>query len=127
MHTNNLYSGLSALDRTADAANKSPSTDRHNNDIQCRMLLEEFQSDRPLPGDHIIVIEGVNEGGLFLLAPLNGRMTGFIIAVSMQDNVRAVRTSRGHFDERRRARHPDLNWNTMLSRVVGHSLAMISG
>ena len=90
-----------------------------------RCLVEEFQADGPLSGNDIIVIEGMDKRGISLHAPFNCRRTGFVIILTVQDDIRPVGTCRGQFDEWRPARHPNLNRNIALGRVIGHSLSMI--
>ncbi|SPP64145.1 hypothetical protein NITLEN_100015 [Nitrospira lenta] len=126
LDADHLNLSTAPFDRAADAANQPAPSDRHDNHVQLRILLEKLQPDGSLPRNHVIVIEGMDERGPSLHTPLDRRLAGFVIAVSVQDDIGTIATGRGQFNQGRHPRHPDLGWNIALGRMIGHTLPVVA-
>ena len=91
------------------------------------MLLEQFQADRALPGDHGVVIEGMHKGEVLCLAAADGLFVSLVVVGAVQNHVGAIAARRRDLDERRGQRHANLGADAELAGVVGHALGVISG
>ena len=74
-----LYLRPQALDGKGHAGDQAAAAHRHDDRIQIRQLVQNFQADGPLAGDDLIVIKGVDEGGPSLLLELEGGGVGVVV------------------------------------------------
>ena len=66
LHSKNPDSGIRFFHRAGNAADQPASTDRRDDRLDIRLLLQNFQSQRSLPGDDGIVVESVNQSQMVL-------------------------------------------------------------
>ena len=64
LHAHQARVRLHRPDGKRDAGGEPSSADRDDHRLEVGNLLEELQPDRPLSGDHLLVLEGVQEGGV---------------------------------------------------------------
>src|SRR4029077_915584 len=98
-----------------------------HDDFDIRMLLQYLKPKGSLPGDHRIIIEGVNQGEAVLLALLHSLLIRLVVVRAMQHDLSAIRSRRRYFRQRSGQRHDDASSDFMASRVVGNSLRVITG
>ena len=127
LHSENLNRWIGFFDRAGDSANEPSAADGRDNDLDVRMLLQDFQSQSSLPGDDRVVVESVNQRQSVLPALLDGLFVGFVVIGAVQHNFGAVSASRRNFRQRRGKRHHDARLDVVPSRVVRDALRMIAG
>ncbi len=66
MNSNDLDAGIRFFQRATDSADQSTSADRHDDRLKIGMLLKQFQPQSSLPGNHHIIVEGMDEGEVVL-------------------------------------------------------------
>ena len=78
------------LDVRGDARRETAAADRHvDRADRAGTLPDDLHGDRPLPGDDVGVVEGVDEHQLFGRGPLEGVLVGGVEAVAEQDHLGA--------------------------------------
>ncbi|MNS88116.1 hypothetical protein D3C72_1220800 [compost metagenome] len=90
------------------------------------VLAQDLQPDRALSGDHVRVVERVDEGCAGLLFQGAGVGVGVVEAVAVQDDVSAERLDRRHLDARRGGRHDDGRGRAAFRRRQRHALRVIA-
>ena len=127
LHADDAHIGPRLFHRAGDAADQAAAADRHHDRFDIRKLLQHLEPDRALPGDDLIVIEGMDEGELLLLLQARGLLAGFVIVRAVQDDLRAKAARGGDLYQRRGLRHDDARANAQPRRVKGHALRVIAG
>ncbi len=87
---------------------------------------QHFDAERSLPRDHGVIVKWMDKSVAVFLAEPDCFHAGLVVIGSDQDHLRAIFTSCGYFDERRRQRHADHRRNSPRGRVVGHGLRVVS-
>ena len=119
--------GLALLDGAGDAADEAAAADGDDDGFEVRNLVEEFEADGSLPGDHFVVVEGMQEGEAVGVALADGFGAGFVVVGAVEDDFRAVAGGGGDLDQRRHQRHDDARADAVLAGVEGDGLGVIAG
>ena len=115
---------LDVCANTGYQASATDSTEHRMNRLG--MLAQNLHADRPLPGNHIRIIEGVNEGELVAFFQLLGIRVGLVEGIAEEYDLAASIFHRLHFDRRGRRRHDDHCPTTNLRCRQGQPLRMIA-
>ncbi|MPN61836.1 hypothetical protein SDC9_209580 [bioreactor metagenome] len=91
-----------------------------------RILLQQFQRQRPLTGNHHRMIEWRNPGKTLLLRQFNRFRFRFIKVCAMQQHFAAKPANGIDFDIRRRNRHHDQRLHAQTSGGKRHALGMVA-
>ncbi len=126
MHAEDLYGGICLFDGAGDSADEASAADGGDDDLDARMLLQDFEAESSLPCDDGVVVESMNQREAFLLTLLDCLFVGFVIVCTVQEDLGAIGASRRNFRERRRQRHDDARRNLMASSMVGDALCMVT-
>ena len=89
------------------------------------MLLQHFKSQGTLTGDDCVVIEGMDESEMLLLAAPDGFFTGIVVVGAVKNDFGAVGLGGGNLDQRRRERHANLGFDPAPAGVIGQSLRVV--
>jgi len=92
-----------------------------------RMLAQDLHPDRPLAGNHFGIVEGMDEGQLFLLLEFECVGVGLVVRITGEDDLAAPAPDRLHLDLRRRRRHHDHRPAADPGRRQRHALCVIAG
>ena len=90
LHSDDLNFRIGFLDGAGDAADQSASADGDHHRLDFRMLLQHFKSEGALAGDDRVVIEGMDESEMLLLAAPDGFFTGLVVVGAVKNDFRAV-------------------------------------
>ena len=72
--------------RDGDARDEPSAADGDDDRFEVRVLLEELEADRPLPGHHEIVVERVHEDALLGALDPRGLFERFVVARAKEDD-----------------------------------------
>ena len=120
-------SGSALLQRQRDARGEPAAADRDQHRLRVRHLLGELEPDRPLAGDHALVLERVDERRA---GPLDVRLRGrdrLLEALAGELGRSAVRPRRLDLRHRRVLRHEDRRRDPGLARRPRDRLAVVAG
>ncbi len=126
MHADYFNFWIAFFHRAGHARDQSAAANGNDQRVKIAMLLEHFQAERSLPGDHGLIVKRVNERKAEFFRAANGFLTGFIVIRAGQNYFRAVAARGGHFHERRGQRHADLRLDAALGGVIRHGLGMVA-
>lgn len=95
LHANHLGLRAHRLEVVGHAGNQPAAANGNEHRVepvaaQCLQLAQHFHGNRALAGDHVGVVEGVDEGQALLLLQLHGMAVGVGIAVPMQQHLAAL-------------------------------------
>ena len=110
-HADHANFRIAFLQGAAYAANQAAAADRHHDRLNVRHLFQQFQPDGSLAGDHLRVVERMNQRAPFLIPPPHRLFAGFVIAGAVQNHFGPKRTRRRNLHQWRRERHHDLRAN----------------
>ena len=82
-------------------------SDRNNDGLHVRNLLDDFEANRALSGNHGVIVKGMDKRDRAFPAAAQGLFARFVVVRAMQNNVRAITARRGEFDGGRISRHYD--------------------
>ena len=114
-------------DRDRDPADQAASTDGHHDAREVRHLAQQLQPDPALPGDHIGIVERVDELHAGLGRALPGGGDALVDRPAHQVQRRAERLHGVRLGDRRRLRHEHLARHATRARRVGDRLGVVSG
>jgi hypothetical protein len=97
-----------ALDRGGHSRDQPAAADRDDHGIHLGEFLDDFQAERPLPGHHVGVVEGVDVGAALLAGDLVGALLGLVVVDAMEDDLPAVVLGRVDLRDRSGFGHDDL-------------------
>ena len=115
-----LYAGGDAREQPAPA-------DGYDDGVHRGQLAEYLEADCPLPGHDLVVVEGVEEGGVLLAADLHGLFKGVVVAVAAEDDLRAVALRGLDLGDGRGLGHDDGRGQAVALCGVGHALGVVAG
>ena len=98
LDANDLYARPPCFDHRPDAGDQAAAADGHDNRVDARGLVKNLEGDRSLAGDHVLVVERMNEREAVALGklPRVGARVGQVGA--MQDHGGAEMAAVRHFD-----------------------------
>ena len=114
------------FDEHRHACRQSTAANRHEYAVEMRILLEQFQRQRALPGNHHRMIERRNPGKALLLRQLDSFCFRFIKVRAVQQHFPAKPTHRVHFDIGGRQRHHNQCFHTQTRGGERHTLSMVT-
>ena len=126
LHAVNLDLGAQALDGKRHAGNQTAAADGHDNRIHIGQLVEDFQTDGPLPRNDQLIVIGVDEGHAGLLLQLHGAVMGIIIGALDQLYVCAQPFGALHLHNRRAVRHTDNALDAHAGGGQRHALRVVA-
>ena len=109
------------------AGDEAAAADRNDEDVEIRHLLEHLQRDRPLAGDDVRIVVGVDPDQVALHRNHLGARLRFGESFALKDDVAASRLGRLDLHERCRHRHDDGCRDAEPPRVISHRLGVIAG
>ena len=115
------------LDGRADPRDEAAAADRHDDRFDVGRLLEDLEPHRALAGDHVGVVERVDEREAVARGDFAGVRARLGQVGAVQDDVGAELAAVGHLDQRREHRHHDGRGNAEQLRVIGDALRVIAG
>ena len=99
---------IEVLEEGCDAGDQAAATDRHEHGIEVAAgLARDLHADGPLPGDHIRVVERVNEDEVAVTGKTERMIAGSIVIITVQQHFATEIDDRLHLDARRGHRHHD--------------------
>jgi hypothetical protein len=97
-----------ALDVGRDTGDQAAAADAAEHRVdRLRMLAQDFHADGALPGDHIRIVEGMDEVELLLLLQFQCVGVGRVVGIAEQDHFGAALLHGIDLDGRRGGRHHD--------------------
>ena len=116
-----------ALDGKGHAGDQAASAHRHDDCIQIRQLVQNFQTDGALACNDLLVIIGVDKGHAGLFLQLHGLVVGVIVGAGHQADLCTQVLGIFHLHDGRTVRHA----NDALDATAGggqrHTLRMVAG
>lgn len=76
--------GVEGLDRECHPRDQSAAADRHHHGVDLGKLFEQLEADRPLSGDDVFIVEGVDKGIVFLIPQLKRPLVRVVVHPSDQ-------------------------------------------
>ena len=122
-----LVPGPQILHERGDSGGEPAAANRHEDRLdRAGMLLQDLLADRPLAGDHLGVVERVQEGQalLGLEDPRLGQ--GLVEGVAVEDHLGPAGPARIDLDRRRGARHHDHGPRPELGGRQGYTLRVVA-
>jgi hypothetical protein len=105
LHAVDLDPGIEGLDGKGHAGDQPAAAHRDQHRVHVRQLVQNLQSDGALPGDDLVVVEGVDEGGAGLLLHLAGPGIGVVIGAGHQTDLRPIGAGGLHLADGSPVRH----------------------
>ena len=120
-------SGRTARSASAIPDDEAAAADRDHDRPGLRHLLGELEPDRPLAGDHALVLVRMDEGGAGLLRVLERGRERVLERRAHELDLRAVVLRRLDLRHRRVLRHEDGRLDARLARRPRDRLAVVAG
>ena len=128
LHADHLDLGAHRLDVVGNTGNQAAATDRHEHRMQWPLMLsQDFHGDGALAGDHVGIVERVDEGQALLRLQFECVAVGIGIAFAEQRDLAAQPANRVDLELRRGQRHHDHGARAELARAECHTLRMVAG
>ena len=119
-------SGRRSLSAIAIPDGEPAAPDRDDEHVELRQLVGQLEPDRPLAGDHVVVLERVDERRAGV-RPLTRRGLRLVVALAGQHDLGAVAPGRLDLRHRRVLGHEDRRLDARLARRPGHRLPVVAG
>jgi hypothetical protein len=116
---------LDGLHRGSDPRDQAAPADGHDDRIHVRHVFENLQSQRPLPGDHVLVVEPRHVGQASLLRQRLRVLLGLLVGLAVQDHLGTERPAVAHLHQRRPPRHDDRHRDAEGLAVIRQGLGVI--
>ena len=111
-----------------DTGDQASAADRNEDRIDmATRLAQHLDTDRALSGDHVRIIERMNEDQIALPRERQRALERAVVIVSMNHNLPTEVDDRLHLDVRRRLRHHNDRRNAASFRGQRYALRMIAG
>ena len=127
LHAYDLAAGHQVLNGIGRPRDQSASADGHEEDVAVRQLSAQLQTDGALPGHDPIVVEGMDEGELLLLAQPRGLRVGVVVHPGHQHHIGTVAAGGLDLAQGRPLRNADGGGNAHAAGGKGHALCVVSG
>ena len=127
LHTDDLDLGHELLDEDGDPCGKTTTTDRYEDPVDVRCVLDELQADGSLTSDDHRVVEGGDVGQSLVLGQFEGVSLGFVEGIPGQDHLAAELAHGVNLDRRSGSRHDDLGLDREPGTREGDALGVVAG
>ena len=127
LDTDDRYRRATRFDRRGDAGGKSATADRDHHHIEIGKLIQNFEADRALPRDDVLVVERVDESKTVTLLQITRVLVGIGQRLAMDDDVRTKIARVLDLHERRALRHHDRGGNAKARSVICDALRVVAG
>src|SRR5690606_13214422 len=114
------------LNRERNAADQPAPADGHEDFIHVVQLVQDFQTYGALTADHVVIIEGMNEGIAVLFGKLQSLVVGLIVDVAVDYHLRPVLPGGVDLQNRSYIRHYDGGFYAALLRGESYPLCVVS-
>ena len=115
------------LDVGGDPGGQTAAAHRDEHGVDgLRGLVEDLPPDGALSGDHIEVVERMNETKAVVFGPLPGQLLGVVVVLAVQHDFASERLDRLDLDLRGRQRHDHIGRDTAPGRRHRHPLGVVS-
>ena len=122
-----LYLRPQALDGKGHAGDQAAAAHRHDDCIQIRQLVQNFQTDGALACNDLLVIVGVDKGHAGLFLQLHGLVVGIVVGAGHQTHLCAQILGVLHLHDGRTVRHADDALDATAGGGQRHALRMVAG
>ena len=126
LHTDDLDLGIQHLRKRGNTRDQSTAAYRNQDIIHSGVFLYDLHGNTSLSRRDVFIVKRMNEGVPILFCQLPCILTGIVIDVSVQDNLRAVILRAVHLDQRSHRRHDDHHFAAELLSRIGDSLCMVA-
>ena len=126
LHAVHLDLRAQGLDGKGNAGDQSAAAHRHHHSIHIRQLVQNFQADRALPGNDLLVIVGVDKGHVVLLLQLHGLIVGFVVGAGHKADLCAQIFGVFHLHQGCAVRHTDDAADAAPGSCQCHTLCMVT-
>ena len=127
LHADDLDARPERLDVGRDAGDQAAATDGHEDGVHpVAVLAQDLEPDRALAGDHVGVLEGMDEDQTVALRHGMGPRERLVDGNPVQDDVPTEPRDGVGFDSRRRGGHDDDGSQTQRGRRERHALGVIA-
>ena len=131
LHADDADLRAQRLDVRGDPRDEAAPADRHEDRVdRAGVLAQDLHADRPLPGDHVAVVERVHEHEPARRRELVGARLRVRVGVAVEDHLDAVAAERPHrldLHLRRRHRHDDHRPASEAGRRQRDALGVVAG
>ena len=127
LHADNFDPRRERLGRHRYAGDQAATADRHDDRVEIGLVGEEFEGDRPLPGDHRWVVVGVDKAQT---AFAGKRLCGYARgskAIASEHDGGAKSLGMVDLDKRRALGHDDRRRDGEALCVIGDTLGVVAG
>ena len=127
LHAVHLALGAQALDGKGHARDQPAAADGHDHRVHILQLVQNFQADGALPGDHIVIVVGVDKGHAGFFLQLHGFVVRIVIGALYQAHLSAQALGAFHLHNGCAVRHAHHAFNAHAGGGQRHALRMVSG
>ena len=107
-------------------ADQAAASDRYDDCIRAWLLLQNLEPQRTLAGNHMVIIEGMNQREPVSFGSPERFLVGLVIIRAVKNNISAVGACRRDFGQRRGKRHANLRVHAQPPGMIGQPLGVIS-
>ena len=126
LHADDLDAGIDLLRVEADAGQQASSPCRNDDHVHVGQIAADLIGDGPLPGDHVLIVKGMNEHRVALLLDAQRLFIAFVIVVAGQDDLSAISSGGHHLGDRRALGHHDRRLHAQLCARIAYPLCVIA-
>ena len=126
LHADDLDLGVERLGGDGDPGNQPAAADRHDQRIEIGSAGEQLEADRPLAGDDIGIVIGMDQHEPPLAGERVGRLAGGAEAVAPQHHGGAERLGAIDLDEGCALGHHDRRRDPEPAGMIGDALGMVA-
>ncbi len=127
LHAYDADVGPQQLDVDRHAGDQPAAADRNEDRVRIPLHLpQQFHGHRALAGDHIRVVEGMDEHHALRIREPHGLIISLVVGIAVQVDARPQRADRLDLDARRGLRHHDQGLHAPVARGQRHALGVIA-
>ena len=123
----NFNLGAKRLNGKCNAAYKTAATDRNQNRVNIRQLIQNFKTDCSLTRDNHFIVKRVDKCHILFFHKRNSLFVRIVISTLYKANLRAVALCCLHLGYRRIIGDTDKRLDTVFSRRKCNPLCVVSG
>ena len=126
LHTIDLDLGVERLDGKRHTRNQSAAAHRHHDSLHLGQLVQNLQANRPLTGNHVLVVERMYKGIAVLVAQLQCPLISIIVDSRHQTHLSAQSLGSLHLRYRSALGQTYQALHTHDSSTERHTLGMVA-